>query len=207
MRLCRETREACSPTERASVLAPRNPCRLEGGRPVQLAEPAYFTPQHRIRRSDYRSLDIAPIVHGVFAHSLHSGYAIDSCASLTNLLRMRDYPKTVIEFRERLATEEACRVYLASLRWPEGFVCPQCSGRRAWAMQRALRWRRDCGYQSSVTARTLFQDTHKPLRLCFVAMWYVTNQKSGVSALGLQRVLGLGSYHIAWSLKEQHADS
>ena len=66
-------------------------------------------------------------------------------------------------------------------------------------MQRGLYWCRSCGYQVSVTAGTLFHDTHKPLRLWFEAMWYVTNQKSGVSALGLQRVLGLGSYHTAWN--------
>ena len=47
-------------------------------------------------------------------------------------------------------------------------------------------------------AGTLFQDTHKPLRLWFQAMWYVVNQKNGVSALGLQKALGLGSYHTAW---------
>ena len=45
----------------------------------------------------------------------------------------------------------------------------------------------------------MFDDTHKPLRLWFEAMWYVTNLKFGVSALGLQRVLGLGSYHTAWN--------
>ena len=45
---------------------------------------------------------------------------------------------------------------------------------------------------------TLFQDTKKPLRLWFQAIWYVVNQKNGVSALGLQRALGLGSYHTAW---------
>jgi len=50
-----------------------------------------------------------------------------------------------------------------------------------------------------VTAGTVFQDTHKPLRLWFRAMWYMTSQKHGVSALGLQRVLGLGSYHTAWA--------
>ena len=66
-------------------------------------------------------------------------------------------------------------------------------------MQRGLYWCRCCGYQASVTAGTLFHDTHKPLRLWFDAMWYVTSQKSGVSALGLQRVLGLGSYHTAWN--------
>lgn len=68
-----------------------------------------------------------------------------------------------------------------------------------WKMERALFWCRNCGYQASLTAGTLFHDTHKPLRLWFEAMWYVVNQKSGVSALGLQRVLGLGSYHTAWN--------
>jgi transposase-like protein len=49
-----------------------------------------------------------------------------------------------------------------------------------------------------VTAGTIFQDTRTPLRVWFRAMWYVTSQKNGVSALGLQRVLGLGSYETAW---------
>lgn len=56
-----------------------------------------------------------------------------------------------------------------------------------------------CNYDFTVTAGTLFADTHKPLRLWFEAIWYVTSQKSGVSALGLQRVLGLGSYRTAWN--------
>jgi transposase-like protein len=56
-----------------------------------------------------------------------------------------------------------------------------------------------CDGQISVTAGTIFQDTRKPLRLWFRAIWYVVNQKNGVSALGLQRVLGLGSYRTAWT--------
>src|SRR5262249_49770764 len=55
-----------------------------------------------------------------------------------------------------------------------------------------------CKYEGSVIAGTLFQDTHKPLRLWFQAMWYVVNQKNGVSALGLQKALRLDSYHTAW---------
>lgn len=112
---------------------------------------------------------------------------------------MQEYPQTIIEFRERFATEQACKDYLAELRWPHGFLCPQCEQKRAWEMRRGLYWCRNCDYQASVTAGTLFHDTHKPLRLWFEAMWSVTNQKSGVSALGLQRVLGLGSYHTAWN--------
>jgi transposase-like protein len=112
---------------------------------------------------------------------------------------VQDYPKTVLEFRDQFVTEEACRRYVSALRWPNGFICPDCREAKAWQMQRGLYWCRSCGYQVSVTAGTLFHDTHKPLRLWFEAMWYVTNQKSGVSALGLQRVLGLGSYHTAWN--------
>ena len=112
---------------------------------------------------------------------------------------MEDYPRTILEFEQRFASEEGCREYLVSLRWPEGFRCPACGGRRAWWTGRALLHCAACGRQTSVTAGTILQDTHKPLRLWFRAMWYVTSQKSGVSALGLQRVLGLGSYHTAWA--------
>ena len=66
-------------------------------------------------------------------------------------------------------------------------------------MNRGLFWCRNCPYQASIPSGPLFHDTHKPLRLWFEAMWYVINQKSGVSAVGLQRALGLGSYHTAWN--------
>jgi hypothetical protein len=55
-----------------------------------------------------------------------------------------------------------------------------------------------CRRQVSVLAGTVFQDRHLPMRTWFRAMWYITSQKNGVSALGLQRVLGLGSYRTAW---------
>jgi transposase-like protein len=67
-------------------------------------------------------------------------------------------------------------------------------------MKRGLWLYTACRHQASVTAGTIFQDSHKPLTLWFRAMWYVTTQKNGVSALGLQRVLGLGSYKTAWAI-------
>ena len=112
---------------------------------------------------------------------------------------MEDYPKTVLELEARFSTEEACRAYLFQLRWPEGFRCPRCGSPQAWALARDLYECAQCSTQTSVTAGTIFQDTHKPLRLWFRAIWYVTSQKNGVSALGLQRVLGLGSYETAWA--------
>ena len=112
---------------------------------------------------------------------------------------MDEYPRTILEFEARFASEEACRDYLMSLRWPEGFQCPACGHPKGWWTARLLVHCARCGHQTSVTAGTILQDTRKPLRLWFRAMWYVTSQKSGVSALGLQRVLGLGSYHTAWA--------
>ena len=108
---------------------------------------------------------------------------------------MEEYPQTIIEFREWFATEQTCRDYIGKLRWPAGFVCPRCQTVKAWTMKRRMFWCIQCGYQVSATAGTLFHDTHKPLRLWFEAMWYLTSQKYGVSALGLQRVLGLGYQH------------
>lgn len=112
---------------------------------------------------------------------------------------MEDYPRTLMEFERRFATEEACRAYLAQLRWPDGIRCPRCRQRKTWETTRSRYECAQCGFQASVLAGTIFQDTKADLRLWFRAMWYVTNQKSGVSALGLQRAWGLGSYRTAWS--------
>ena len=112
---------------------------------------------------------------------------------------MEDYPGTILEFEKRFATEAACREYLFGLRWPEGFICPACGGREYWETGRALFRCRGCDFQASVTSGTIFQNTRKPLQLWFRAMWLVTSQKQGASALNLQRVLGLGSYRTAWT--------
>jgi transposase-like protein len=112
---------------------------------------------------------------------------------------VEDYPRTVQELEQRFSTEEACRKYLFDLRWPEGFVCPRCVARKAWPTERGLWVCAECEYQVSVTAGTVFEATRYPLSDWFRAMWYVTSQKNGTSALGLQRVLGLGSYQTAWA--------
>lgn len=112
---------------------------------------------------------------------------------------MEDYPTTVFELESMFNSEETCREYLAKLRWPEGFRCPRCGHDHAWARADGLYECRSCGLQTSVIAGTIFQDTKKPLQLWFRAMWHVTSQKYGANALGVQRVLGLGSYRTAWA--------
>ena len=106
--------------------------------------------------------------------------------------------RTLAEFEQRFATEGACRAYLARLRWPSGFCCPQCTTSGSWTTTRCLLMCRQCGYQASVTAGTIFHRTRLPLQDWFRAMWWMTDQKHRLTALGLQRLLGLGSYRTAW---------
>jgi transposase-like protein len=112
---------------------------------------------------------------------------------------VEDYPRTLTELETRFSSEQACRDYLFRLRWPEGFRCSRCRKTKAWPLRTGLWQCASCGHQISVTAGTIFQDTRTPLTVWFRAMWWVTSQKNGVSALGLQRVLGLGSYQTAWA--------
>lgn len=110
-----------------------------------------------------------------------------------------DYPRTVLDLEERFATEEACQEYLLRLRWPDGFVCPRCGIKGGWSATRGRIVCRACRHQASLTAGTVLQDTHKPLRLWFRAIWHVASQKNGASALNVQQILGLGSYATAWT--------
>jgi len=115
-------------------------------------------------------------------------------------IRGVDYLRTFQELDERFRDDAACRDYIWQLRWPDGFVCSHCKGiGEPWMMSDGLLRCRSCHGRTSLTADTVFQGTRKPLRMWFLAMWFVTSQKNGVSALGLQRVLGLGSYETAWT--------
>ena len=112
-----------------------------------------------------------------------------------------DYPGTFQEFDEWFSSDDACLNYIAKLRWPKGFCCPNCGDttEKPSLTGRGLFLCRKCKRQTSITSGTLFHKTRKPLRTWFFAMWFVTSQKHGASALGLQRVLGLGSYNTAWT--------
>ena len=111
-----------------------------------------------------------------------------------------DYPRTLLELESRFGDEAACRDYVYHLRWPSGFICPACQGKAAWRLRNGLWQCRGCRRQVSVTAGTIFDTSHLPVKLWFRAMWHMTSQKNGISALGLQRALGLGSYKTAWAM-------
>lgn len=111
-----------------------------------------------------------------------------------------DYPGTWSSLLQWFPDDAACLAYLERLRWPKGFVCPSCGGTQGWRLVDG-RW--SCGgciRKVSVTAGTIFHRTRTPLTTWFAAVWYVTNQKLGVSALGLQHALGLTRYETTWMM-------
>ncbi len=112
-----------------------------------------------------------------------------------------EYPRNWHELLAWFSDEGACLRYLERLRWGAGFTCRFCGtvGGDWWQMADGLRRCAACRSETSVTAGTIFAGTRTPLVSWFAAVWYVVNQKQGVSALGLQSVLGLGSYQTAWA--------
>jgi transposase-like protein len=111
-----------------------------------------------------------------------------------------DYPRDRVEFDVFFPDDEACEGFLERLRWGSGFVCPACSATGTpWRSSRGLVLCPRCRLQISPTAGTIFHRRRAPLRLWFLAAWEITSQKYGASALGIQRILGLGSYQTAWA--------
>lgn len=113
---------------------------------------------------------------------------------------MENYPNTMLEFEKRFGNEESCREYLYQMRRQNGFICPHCDHREYWIRDKGQYQRERCRYRISVTAGTIFQDTRIPLRLWFRTIWRVVSQKHGISALGLQRVLGFNRYAAIWNM-------
>lgn len=113
---------------------------------------------------------------------------------------MDDYPANFVEFEDWFRTEAECRAYLETIRWPDGFRCPQCQDPSAWKTGRSGLWEcANCRHQTTVTAGTIFEGTRKPLRLWFLAMWLIVSEKNGISAKGLQRQLGFSRYETVWT--------
>ncbi len=110
-----------------------------------------------------------------------------------------DYPRTFQELLEWFPDDASCLAYLEGLRWPDGFACPACGAQGGWRTAKARWMCTECGRQTSVTAGTIFHRIRTPLSTWFAAIWFFTSQKNGMSAQGLQRVLGFGSYETAWA--------
>jgi transposase-like protein len=110
-----------------------------------------------------------------------------------------NYPGNQIEFEEMFKTELDCINYLTKVRWPQGFICPICASIRYWKKSKGRFECIDCHTETTITNGTIFHKSTKPLLIWFHAIWWIVAQKNGVSAKGLEKILGLGSYRTSWT--------
>ncbi len=109
------------------------------------------------------------------------------------------------EFFERYGTEDQCATALVAMRWPGGFLCPRCSSGAHYVVghgQRKLFQCRDCRHQTSLTAGSMMDSTKLPLRTWFLAIFLISQAKTGLSSLALKRQIGT-SYRTAWLIHQK----
>jgi transposase-like protein len=109
-----------------------------------------------------------------------------------------EYPRDQMEFDKTFTSEDNCIKYLIEVKWPLGFKCNKCNNVDYWLLSRKRLKCRHCFSIITITSNTFFDQTNKSLSLWFRAIWWMIAQKNGVSASGLQSILGIGSYKTAW---------
>lgn len=97
------------------------------------------------------------------------------------------------------SNDDKCRTYLEHLKWPDGPICPRCQSKATKIASRDQYDCDSCHYQFSVTAGSIFNDTHLPLWKWFLATYMIVESKKGMSANQLKRTLEV-SYKTAWYL-------
>jgi len=110
------------------------------------------------------------------------------------------YPRSVGEFQAWFRSDADCLDYLEWLRWPGGFVCPDCGHAGGWRLADGRFECSGCQARTSTTAGTIFDRTRTPLTVWFTVCWLFASGKDGISALSLQRTLEIGSYQTAWAM-------
>jgi len=107
---------------------------------------------------------------------------------------------TLVDLERLFDTDAKCREMLVRLRWPNGPECPRCHGKAIeLATEKQLFYCKECDYQFSVTAGTIFNDSHLPLRTWFTVTLLLCEARKGISANQIKRTLGV-SYKTAWYL-------
>ena len=109
------------------------------------------------------------------------------------------------EFIQQYGTETQCEEALVRTRWPKGFYCPKCEHTDHCVLHSKKRLTFQCNachHQTSLIAGTLFQGTNLPLTVWFLAIYFISQAKTGLSALALKRHLGV-SYPTAWLMQHK----
>jgi len=116
---------------------------------------------------------------------------------------LKEQDINLISLIDRFHDEDRCRTYLETLRWPDGLECPRCGGKTISRIKTRHQLDCDsCRYRFSVTAGTIFHDSHLPLWKWFVAVYLIVESKKGISAKQMERTLGT-TYRTAWHLNHR----
>ena len=107
------------------------------------------------------------------------------------------------EFQRLYGTEDLCHAALVKMRWPEGFVCPKCAGRKySYCEPKRLFQCSTCRLQTSARAGTIFEKSKTPLTKWFLVMHLMTCSKNDIASLELARQLGV-KWDTAWLMKQK----
>lgn len=107
--------------------------------------------------------------------------------------------RSLLGFQKEFLTEEACQKHLLSIRWPDGFACPNCYNAEYWLIStRRLLTCKKCRHQTSVTAGTIFHKTRTSLVKWYWLIYHMSMDKVGVSISEMQRILEIRDYKTAW---------
>lgn len=108
---------------------------------------------------------------------------------------------TIIDLCQTFSTDDRCRELLERLRWPNGPICPRCLNPSPVRLANSTKlvYCKDCDYQFTVTANTIFHDSHLPLIKWLTAVYLICESRKGMSANQVKRTLGI-SYKTAWYL-------
>src|SRR6267142_1981640 len=143
---------------------------------------------------------------GAFCLSLLSSFScIGATMSRQPVLKAPRAPRVKAEMDlmtlfDKFGNDEKCRMYLEKLRWPEGLRCVRCLSDKVSHIYKRNQFACDaCQYHFSVTAGTIFHDSHLPLMKWFAAIYLLCEAKKGMSALQLKRTLKV-AYKTAWYL-------
>jgi len=119
-------------------------------------------------------------------------------ANTKRVLKKRKHDLSVIQFQQLFNNEKSCRDYLFKLKWPQGFICPKCGNTRYYLVKKRLLCQcAECKTQTSVTAGTILHRTHLTLQKWFWAIYLISRDKRGCSALLLKNMINV-SYPTAW---------
>ena len=107
---------------------------------------------------------------------------------------MKQVPDSLLAFQHMFPDDDACAAWLIEMRWPDGFVCPACGHEKGWALRRKAHTFEcaGCRRQTSVTAGTILHASKLPLTVWFWAAYLMATHSNGISALQLQKQLGIG---------------